>query len=715
MQTLKPKFEAVTRTRRAALFFAALLLASSLLFYWRSWHHDRANALERMSSMAEMGAMSLNGYFSSINSLLKLVSEELGVGGQALPRQRLKTILSRYKDAYPELNVTLVNIDGAVLASTVVFSKSDVPFVGGQPSFRAGVEELRQGKLFDIGRPFLGPLLNDWIVPLRFGVRDRSGNLVAILTASLPLSKPQSFWKDVRLPAGAAMGLVRDDGFLVSRYPLPESPDLHAIYGERRTGDLLAHLTDNKFPNSGKIIGASSLAGPGYLIAFRRLPDYPVTFFMMSPVNDAWAEWISKSLFSFVVLGLLLFGGWGIYAGTQKRQLAWEMERQRAEDKVHESEAQLAAIIGQAMDAIISIDEDQRVILFNAAAERMFGYRESEVRGQRVEMLIPRKHRPEHANAVRAFAAGGTTMRRMAPGTVTALDAQGREFPLETSISRLEVGGKKIMTAILRDITERRQAEAKINILNESLQRQVAALESANKELESYSYSVSHDLRSPLRIIEGYGHMLEEKFSEALGPEASRLLRVIRRNALRMNHLLSDLLEFSRIGREALHIDTVDMQKLVEAELSEQQSYDAYSRHRVTVGTLPGMRGDEMLLRQVWANLIANAFKYSEKAPAPAIEIGASVSGGDVEYYVRDNGVGFDMKYRDKLFRVFQRLHHVEDFPGSGLGLAIVERIVRRHGGQVRAEGQLGAGAVFYFSLPREGADEAGPPPAAAT
>jgi PAS domain S-box-containing protein len=250
-----------------------------------------------------------------------------------------------------------------------------------------------------------------------------------------------------------------------------------------------------------------------------------------------------------------------------------------------------------------------------------------------------------------------------------------------------------------RDITELKQADEKIRELNHTLQANILQLQASNKELESFSYSVSHDLRSPLRAMSGYSKILEENYQPILDEEAKRLLGNIRSNAARMGVLIDDLLEFSRLGRKALQKSDLDMGNLVKTVLMELNKSNSHPQH-IHVQDLPHIDADHGLIRQVWENLISNAIKYSSKKEKPEIEIGANCTETSVTYYIKDNGAGFDMKYADKLFGVFQRLHKPTEFEGTGVGLAIVHRIITRHGGRVWADAKRNEGATFYFSLP---------------
>jgi light-regulated signal transduction histidine kinase (bacteriophytochrome) len=249
-------------------------------------------------------------------------------------------------------------------------------------------------------------------------------------------------------------------------------------------------------------------------------------------------------------------------------------------------------------------------------------------------------------------------------------------------------------------MVERKQAEQAIENLNADLQQQTKQLEVANKELEGFSYSVSHDLRAPLRAIDGYALMLEEDYRDRLDEEAVRYLSVIRGNSKRMGLLIDDLLAFSRLGRQDLAKGQLNMNKLVQEVIDEALLQEGGKAAKIEVGQLPPAKADRALLRQVWVNLISNALKYSGKSPNPSIEVSGHPEGIENVYSVKDNGVGFSMEYVQKLFGVFQRLHRAEEFSGTGVGLAIVQRLITRHGGRVWAEGAVNKGAKFSFTLP---------------
>jgi PAS domain S-box-containing protein len=255
---------------------------------------------------------------------------------------------------------------------------------------------------------------------------------------------------------------------------------------------------------------------------------------------------------------------------------------------------------------------------------------------------------------------------------------------------------------ISRDITERKRGEQAVEQLNADLKKQAAKLEAANKELEAFSYSVSHDLRAPLRAIDGFTRILVEDYEPLLDDEGKRVCEIIRREAQHMGELIDDLLAFSRLGRKEMHFTKIDMKAMAGSVFDELMTTETAGRIDCHIHRLPSTSGDPILIRQVWVNLLSNAIKFSSRKELAIIEVGSKHSEAEHIYYVRDTGAGFEMEYVDKLFGVFQRLHGEKDFEGTGVGLAIVKRVVNRHGGRVWAEGEVNKGATFYFALPRK-------------
>jgi PAS domain S-box-containing protein len=279
---------------------------------------------------------------------------------------------------------------------------------------------------------------------------------------------------------------------------------------------------------------------------------------------------------------------------------------------------------------------------------------------------------------------------------------------LTVSLVRGPSGEPKHFISIVEDITERKRAEEEIHTLNAELEQRVldrtAQLEESNKELEAFSYSVSHDLRAPLRAIDGFTRILLDTYEPQLNTEGKRVCSVIRHNTAKMSQLIDDLLAFSRVGRAEMICSRIDMGSMAKSVFYELTTPESRDRIDFRVGTVPPAVGDPTLMRQVWINLLDNAIKFSSKRPRAIIEVLGEHRQDETVYSVRDNGAGFEKQYVHKLFGVFQRLHNTREFEGTGVGLAIVQRVARRHGGHVWAEGESDQGATFHFALPQQGA-----------
>jgi PAS domain S-box-containing protein len=508
--------------------------------------------------------------------------------------------------------------------------------------------------------------------------------------------------------------------------------------------------------------------------------------------------------------------------------LAFAHAKLRAERDLAESNARLTGMVASAMDAIITVDENMRITVFNHAAEEMFGAAAAQVTGAAIDSLLPERFRAIHARWMQAFAVAGATSRSMgSPGRIAALRADGTEFPAEASISCVSVMGRTLYTVIMRDITGRIAAErslaeaerryrslvenspggvaliegetieyanpgllrmlghdksvdlvgrsvfevalpafhprmrrnlasvarepgrplppgrlrmrradggvidvetvatsidlggrtlvqaemrdvtrelhamAEVHALNRSLESRIAErtreLTNANRELEAFSYSVAHDLRAPLRSMSGFAELLAMDAHDGDLAQLDRHVERIVANTGRMHRLIDGLLHVARASHVALADEPVDSAALVEEVLVE---LGARQRADITVTALPTVRGDGVTIRQVWANLLSNALKYSTGSARPIVTISHREEESGVVFSVADNGAGFDPAYAGKLFGVFVRLHGSNEFEGTGVGLAIVRRIVERHGGRVWADGRPGGGATFHFTLP---------------
>ncbi len=375
-------------------------------------------------------------------------------------------------------------------------------------------------------------------------------------------------------------------------------------------------------------------------------------------------------------------------------------ERKQAEEELRKAEAKYRSIFENAIEGIYQTTLDGRIVSVNPAFARMLDYASpqeliNEVTNVR-KLYVDPSRRDELISLIHA------------QGFVENFEVQIRRkdnrevwFLLNTRILR-DAGGIVCFEGMVTDITDRKRAGEEILKLNRELERHIIQLGEANKELEAFSYSVSHDLRAPLRAIDGFSNILLKKQADKLDNEDKRMLNIIRINTQKMGELIENLLTLSRLGRKEMALSDIDMCELAKDVCQELRATVPGRVLQFNIKTLPAAIGDIKLIRQVFVNLLSNAIKFTRSREIAVIEVGGWNEKNENIYYVKDNGVGFDMQYSDQLFGVFQRLHSEKEFEGTGVGLAIIQRIIHRHGGRVWAEGKIDEGAIFYFTLPKK-------------
>jgi len=396
------------------------------------------------------------------------------------------------------------------------------------------------------------------------------------------------------------------------------------------------------------------------------------------------------------IIGYLLIG-----TDNTARQ-AVEEERTKLDQRLRDQQFYTRSLIESNIDALMTTDPQGIITDVNKQMEALTGSTRDELIGAPFKDCFTDPERAERG--LRMMLSGS----KVSDYELTVRARDGKETVVSYNATTFHDRARRLLGvfAAARDITERRKAEETIRHLNADLELRVnertAQLKAANQELEAFSYSVSHDLRTPLRAIDGFSQVVLSKFGEQLPEDGRRYLQTIRNGAQKMGELIDDLLTFARLSRQELNKRPVNTGILVDSALQELGFPWQDRKVELRIGALVTSSGDSILLKQVWLNLLSNALKYTRNREHAVLEIGCTTTKGVDTFFVRDNGTGFDMRYADKLFGVFQRYHRAEDYEGTGVGLAIVQRIVHRHGGRVWAEAAVDVGATFYFTLEKD-------------
>src|SRR5579884_458226 len=371
-------------------------------------------------------------------------------------------------------------------------------------------------------------------------------------------------------------------------------------------------------------------------------------------------------------------------------------QRRRIEEARRAEEAKFRALAETAADAIVTADDRGTITFVNPAATAMFGRPAAEVVGLPLTVLMPERFREAHGVSFARVVETGEGRLIGKRLELVGVRPDGAEFPIEMVLSTWDAGGRPAFGAIIRDVTERKRVEGELRDLVRRVEERSRRLEEANADLDGFTYSVSHDLRAPLRAIDGFARVLLEDHGARLDDEGKRVAQIICKNVGKMGELIDDLLSFAKLGRERLNVSRLDMTALVRG--AAEEVHDPSRSIEFRIPEVPRAEGDAALIRQVWLNLLGNAVKYTRPRARAVIDVRGEAREREVVYSVEDNGVGFDPQFQNKLFGVFERLHAASEFEGTGVGLALVQRIVRRHGGWVKGEGRPGEGATFSFA-----------------
>jgi len=629
-----------------------------------------------------------------VDATMRRVDGVLAATALAVPAQAFEP---NAESKFPQINASLdalVTNFPEALASRVIDANGQLRYTSGlqaKTPFRFSDRDWFQQVLSApagvtyISQTHIGRVAQEPTIVVARALRNENGKVVGIAVVPLALNVFQQQFKTLRLGARGVVGLRRaDDHTLLLRWPhLPEEVNkpLNAsnpIVQGVQAG--LAHFN---------VHIASQTDGTQRIFGVTHGPSHPFYVVVGIARESALAQWRQQA---FVV------GALSVYLAAMAFWMLWRLwvsaaQKVAIQTSLLESEVHLAGVIHSAMDAIISIDSGHRVVLFNPAAQQMFGHTEASMLGQPLDALIPAQFRAQHGDHVRSFSTQGAMDRRMGGSRqLFGLRADGTEFPVEASISRFRSHAQWHATVILRDITQRRAAEMALADSQSELAR-------SNADLEQFAYAASHDLIEPLRSVASSVQLLQKRYGGQLDARADEFIAHAVSGATRMKTLIDDLLAFSRVASQQRQAEDISMEYAVSEAVKNLGTAIAESNAKITLDPLPHVQGHSTQITQLLQNLLANAIKFRGDKAA-VVHVGARQEGAHWVFSVADQGIGIDAKHLARVFELFKRLHTREEYAGTGIGLALCKKIVERHGGRVWVESTPGQGACFYFTLP---------------
>jgi PAS domain S-box-containing protein len=688
------------------LIIAALnlfVIALTTVGLRRSLDESRQDALTVVDNLAQVLQASLTGTIRHADLALLTVADEYRRQSRAggINDKLLNELMARQLAHLPEIeSLRALDADGFVRYGVGANSRTNL---SDREHFIAARDDATVRLL--VAKPVFARIAKKWVIVFARRLETADGGFAGVVYINVALDRLSRDFLALHIGTSGTASLL--DASLAAIVRVPEPLPSEQAAGRGSAAPQLEELA-----KAGKSRGTFMTLGDRdrveRAVAFRRLDPYPMFVTIGLAESDYLSFWRQEAQAAMAAVALFalvtLTSAWLLMR-------AWRAQHATAA-ALAKSELELKTIIDTEPECVKLLDPDCRLLRMNAAGLRMIDADSiGAVLGQDVTALIA----PPYREAFRALT------RRVFDGEsdrleFEAISLKGRHIWLDTHATPLRDATGNIVGAlgVTRDISERKRSDEMVHRLKDELEQRVAErtaqLEAANRELEEFSYSMSHDMRTPLRAINGYSAILLEEHAGQLDEEGRRLLMVLGQNAERMGHLIDDIVRFVGMARRTMRPAVLDMNVLTREVFERLQDSLPDRRMRLLMEWLPPVRGDADMVRQLLRELLSNAVKFSPSAAEAVIEVGGVEEGGECRYYVRDFGVGFDMRYSEKLFKVFERLHPTGQFVGTSIGLAIVKRIADRHGGRVWAEGAVDGGATFHFSLPASATLERGDP-----
>ena len=686
--------------RRQTGLIGLLLLVLVGLFTWQSWRADRNDQLLQLRTVAELAERATDRYFQQQQLALAELAVLLVEGGALADEARAHRLLLGFKNRHRELQgMHLLGLDGAFLASSITPDVGTLPVIDLRRNFAAIVASLRPEQPLELARPMVGPISGRWILPLRYAVRNARGEPVAFLVAAAPVELVQDFWSDAPVVRQAALGLMRDDGYLINRYPMPEGANEADVYATPRTGGLIQFLRENSYPRRGTVVGASSLERTEHVSVFVRLENFPVTLLVTMPQQRMVLNWWERAAAPLLLMAALAALGLVAFHRLGRREREWSQERLRAEERLRANEAFLLRTSEAARVGGWTIDARSREVRGSAGLFRILEQREDAALGiDGFLAFFPPEARDELAAALQRALEAGTACDLELPFTT----ARGKTLWVRVvGEAELEEGRPVRVVGALQDVSEYRQRRVALQqeqALRQRAEQQTQALDALLAERSQMLDVLAHEVRQPLNNASAALQSASAALAEAgAGPVAHRLARaraVLGQVTGSLDNTLAVATQLSRLGpaqREDIDIDT--LVALSVGDLTAEQRGRVMVERQTATRTV---QADLGLVRLALRNLLVNALRHGPPGSPVTVRLADSDEPLALIIDVIDRGPGLDPAL---VPRLFNRGVRGSGSSGHGVGLFLVRRVMEQHGGEVMLLQNTPGEVVFRLVL----------------
>lgn len=677
-------------SRRSTALIGLLLLTLVGLFSWQSWRSDRDDQVQQLRTVAELAERATDRYFRQQQLALEELAGQLLKEGWMGDTERAHKLLLDFKNRHGELDgMHLLGLDGSFLASSVALRPGQLPTVAAQRNFAAIVASLKAEQPLELARPLLGPVSQRWILPLRYTVRDASGTPLAFLVAAAPVELVQSFWSDAPVVRNAAVALVRDDGFLINRYPVPAGASDEEVYGQPRTGALIEFLRKNNYPRRGTVVGPSSLAGVDHQTVFARLQHFPVTLVVTMPRSRMVMNWWDRAAAPLLLMAALAGVGLLVFHRLGRREREWSLERLDAERRLRANEAFLLRTSKVARTGGWAIDVATREVQSTAGTHGIMDLDDDAALDiERGLSFFPAPARAKLEAALQQAMVAGVGWDLELP----FISARGRELWVRVvgEVEAAQDGRPARVVGALQDVTEYRQRRLELQqeqALRQRAEQQAEALDALLAERSEILDVLAHEVRQPLNnasaALQSASGALGEVAGAAgssSGPLAHRLSRANAVLGQVMGSLDNMLAVATQLARPtAVQREDIDIDTLVAVSVGD---VPRARRSRIVIERQTATRtvlADLGLVRLALRNLLVNALRYGPSGTPVTVRLSDSDEPLALIIDVIDRGPGIDPAVEPRLF---ERGVRGSGSRGHGLGLFLVRRVMEQHGGQ---------------------------------